>query len=91
MSDYLAADRLRERVLEDYDPRILVWCRVGLYEILDLFLEFLRALYTRCEDYAGLDDLSPDLVRSCGHTAFEHIRKLEDNILYLERSYTVAG
>ena len=61
------------------------------YVVLYLFFEFLGRLSTFCKDYAGLDYLTADLVRSGGYSAFKNVRKLHNDRFDLERTDTVTG
>ena len=88
---YLAGYGLRQFVPEYDDARILVRSGMALDVPLNLLLERVRALYALHEHDGRLHHLPAYRVRSGADAAFQHVRKLHDDVLDLGRAYAVSG
>ena len=90
ISDNLAARCFGKLVLENNDSRIFIRCGVLLNIGLDFLFELLGRLRAFSQDNGSLNDLTSYFIGSGRNAALKNIRKLHDNVLNLERSYTVA-
>ena len=90
ISDNLAARCFGKLVLENNDSRIFIRCGVLLNIGLNFLFELLGRLRAFSQDNGSLNDLTSYFIGSGRNAALKNIRKLHDNVLNLERSYTVA-